>query len=63
MNLTSCSKCGVVLDLSRYEFVHPTEIYHEDGGINESVAMWHNSKWVPKIQCPVCHNDIPQSDD
>lgn len=58
MNLKSCDDCGVVIDIEKVSF--PYNIQDEDGYIEENSA-WNGDKFVAKIKCPVCNNDILES--
>jgi hypothetical protein len=58
MNLTSCDRCGVVLDKDKLFF---PEIYdHDSGELIETNAIWKRRDFVSKIDCPVCDAPIPE---
>lgn len=57
MNYTSCTSCGVLLDLSRLKF--PASVKTNDL-IDETKAAWNGNTWVPKAPCPVCSSPILQ---
>jgi hypothetical protein len=56
MNLRSCNNCGVVLDLDALHF--PKLIHYPDMTINNNLAAWDGDRYVPKVDCPVCHHEI-----
>jgi hypothetical protein len=56
MNLRSCYMCGVVLDMDMLPF--PKLIENPDGTINDNLAAWDGDRYVPKVECPVCHHEI-----
>lgn len=57
MNYTSCTSCGVLLDLSRLPF--PASVKTNDL-IDETKAAWNGNTWVPKAPCPVCTTPVLQ---
>jgi len=59
MNLTSCDKCGVVLDKDKLNF--PDSISSADGSIDDAKAVWVNGEFLPYVKCLVCGGDIVES--
>ena len=55
MNLKSCDKCGVVLDLSKMDFI--TEITEDMDKME-----WNGDSYCPILPCPVCKADIVNED-
>ena len=56
MYLISCDNCGVVLDGNKLPF--PSDIYNDDGSVNEHAASWNGNGFVPKTKCPVCGEEV-----
>jgi hypothetical protein len=56
MNLISCEKCAVVIDLHRI-FEPYIRDYDTQEVISEN-AGYRNGEWEPVIQCPVCGTKI-----
>jgi hypothetical protein len=52
MNLFSCDRCGVVLDLSKISF--PPVFDHDTAERIEENSDWINDRFLPKTDCPVC---------
>ena len=61
MNLISCTGCGVVLDKDNLAFPEEDEIWLEGGSIDLNNAVWDGNDFVPKVECPVCKQEIPRS--
>ena len=59
MNLTSCNKCGVVLDKDKLPF--PPE--HNEAMKNENYEWSHEDGFIPVAPCPVCKSKIKEYND
>ena len=55
MNITSCGHCGVLLDVDTLNWPDLTRV---DSTSDNSEYVGGASGFVPKVSCPVCHNDV-----
>lgn len=62
MDLRSCNNCGVVLDADKLPLLTQNVRAREDGSYDEDYAAWNGERWVAKIACPVCYEDILNSE-
>lgn len=56
MNLKSCDECGVVLDLSKMNFI--TIMPDENEADYMQNIEWGSNCYYPVLPCPVCKSDI-----
>lgn len=56
MNLISCDGCGVVFDANKLNF--PENIYNKDNSINDDLAWWNGSDFVPMVRCQFCNEPL-----
>lgn len=58
MNLTSCSKCCIVVNLKRMEFLDPYPHEGEDMdnyyGETDENMIWGGDGYLDTWKCPVC---------
>ena len=52
MNILSCDRCGIVLDLSKMSF--PAVFDHDTVERIEGNSDWVDGRLLPKTECPVC---------
>jgi len=63
MDITSCSRCGVVLDRDNMgEFPNP--YYEGQDEADTAISEWSESRseHVGFLECPVCENHILERD-
>jgi len=56
MKLISCDKCAVIIDSDKVEL--PDDYCDDDGGVDDTKAVWVDRMYKPFIPCPCCGERI-----
>lgn len=59
MNLTSCDRCGVVIDLNKVIF--PDVYDHDTQEVIDGNSEWDGRDYVSVISCPVCGANVREN--